>query len=63
MNDLSELPKKNFFQIMPCKNFMKYIRLRKNVQIYVNISNLFAYNVSDIVHLSSDCNSGLQHFN
>ena len=29
MSDLSELPKKNFFQIMPYKNFMEVYKVKE----------------------------------
>ena len=33
------------------------------MKIYHNISNLFIYDVSDVLHLSSGSKSGLKNFN
>ena len=51
-----------FFRVTPCKNFIKRYKVKKK---YANILRhiQFINDVSDVLQLSSGCNSGLQNFN
>ena len=59
-DQIREIPP--FFRVTPCQNFIKRYKARKK---YANILQhiQFINDVSDVLHLSSGCNSGLQNFN